>query len=420
MTSLMMTRRILLAVTLLSLAYPAFANAADAEPAAWPQFRGPSASGIAIGKPPPIEFDVEKGKNVRWKTEVPGLGLSSPVIWGDRLFLTTAVSDDGGQPLKPGLYGDPTSANDRGKLSWKVLCFDTRAGKQLWERTARHAMPQIKRHPKSSHANPSCCTDGKRVLAFFGSEGLYCYDMEGKPLWEKSFGLLDSGAYMEPAAQWGFASSPVLFEGKVVLLADVQEAQKKSFLAVFDAADGKEIWKTERHDLPTWGTPTVYREPGTGGRTLVLVNGCREAAGYDFATGKRLWTIGNGGDVPVPTPVIAHGLVFLTSAHGKQSPIYAVKAASAEGDLNAKAGVDSPHVAWQIRTGGNYMQTPIVVDDYLYCCRDNGVMTCFEARTGKLMYRERLQGQGFTASAVAAGDRIYFTAENGQINVVQA
>lgn len=394
---------------------PAGAGPSDGN---WPQFRGPSASGVAAGKVPPAEWDVAAGTNVRWTADVPGLGLSSPVTWGDRLFVTTAVGDEP-QALKPGLYGNPAPAVDKGEVAWKVFCLDKRTGKTLWEQTARKGVPQVKRHPKSSHANPTCCTDGKRVVAFFGSEGLYCYDPDGRPLWAKDFGLLDSGAFMAPTAQWGFASSPVLHDGKLVVLADVQEKQKKSFLAVLDAADGNEVWRTARTDLPTWGTPTVYREPGDGGRTMVFVNGYREAAGYDLATGKKLWTLGVNGDVPVPTPVVAHGLVFLTSAHGPQSPVTAVKL-SAEGDLTAKPGQDpSPHVAWSVRQGGNYMQTPLVVGDLLYCFRDNGVLTCYDARTGKQHYRQRLEGLGFTASGVAAGDRLYFPSEDGRVHVVR-
>ena len=153
----------------------------------------------------------------------------------------------------------------------------------------------------------------------------------------------------------------------------------------------------------------------------MLVNGNKEMAGYDFATGKRLWTLSGAGDVPVPTPVVAHGLVFLHSAHGPLSPVYAVRL-SAEGDLTPAKGQEpaGPHVAWSVRNGGNYMQTPIVVGDYLYGCRDNGILTCWEAKTGKQLYRTRLNGLAFTASAVSSGGRLYFTAEDGQVQVVQA
>lgn len=277
-------------------------------------------------------------------------------------------------------------------------------------------MPEVKRHPKSSHANPSVAVDGKRVVAFFGSEGLYCYDLDGKPIWQKDFGVLESAFFVAPDAQWGFASSPVLYEDKVIVQVDVL---KNSFVAALDAKDGNELWRTPRNDVPTWSTPTVHRDETTG-RTQVLCNGYKEIAGYDLQTGKKIWTLNGGGDIPTPTPIVAHDLIFVTSSHGPLSPIYAIKT-SAQGDISLEGGqTRNEHIAWSTPRGGNYMQTPIVVGDHLYACRDNGVLTCFEARTGMELYRERLEGLGFTASPVAAGDRLYFTSEDGQVLVVQA
>jgi outer membrane protein assembly factor BamB len=377
----------------------------------WPQFRGPHASGVSPNAGP-VQWDVKGSKNVRWKVPVPGLGHSSPVVWGDRIFLTTAVPvEPADQELKTGLYGDIGSVKESAEYRWLVLCFEKASGKQLWEREAHRGVPKVKRHPKSTHANPTAAVDGKRVVAFFGSEGLHCYDLEGKPLWKKDFGLLDSGFFIAPDAQWGFATSPVLFEDKVIVLADVQ---KDSFLAALGASDGEQVWRTPRTDVPTWGTPTVHRGAD---RTHVFVNGFKETAGYDFADGKKRWTMGKGGDIPVPTPVVAHDLVYITSAHGAYSPLYAIKL-SAEGDITLPRG--GAHVAWSVTRGGNYMQTPIVVGDELYACRDNGVLTCFDARTGKQHYRERLDGTGFTGSPVAAGDKLYFPGEDGRVHVIKA
>jgi outer membrane protein assembly factor BamB len=387
------------------------------QPAAdnWPQFRGPGASGVSA-TPGPLKWDVATSKNVRWKTAVPGLGHCSPVVWGDRVFLTTAIPlNQGDERLKTGLYGDIAPVNEQAEYRWLVLCFDKATGKKLWEREAHRGVPKVKRHPKSTHANSTPAVDSTRVVAFFGSEGLYCFDHDGQPKWNKDFGVLDSGFFAVPDAQWGFASSPVLFEDKLIVLADVQ---KDSFVAALDARDGSQVWRTPRSDVPTWGTPTVHR--ANDGTTQVLVNGYKEMAGYDFETGRRTWTMRNGGDIPVPTPIVAHDLIFLTSAHGPQSPIYAIRT-SAEGDVTLAARQTSgPHVAWSVLRGGNYMQTPIVVGDLLYACRDNGLLTCFTARTGKEHYRTRLDGNGFTASAVAAGDRIYFTSEDGHVHVIKA
>ena len=350
-----------------------------------------------------------------WKSPVAGLGLSSPVIWGNQIFITTAVSNADAQALKTGLYGDVAPVDERGVFSWKVICLDKRSGDIVWERIAHQGIPKIKRHPKSSHANPTCATDGKRLIAFFGSEGLYCYDLSGDLLWKNELGVLDSGFFLAPDAQWGFAASPILFEEKVIVQCDVQ---KGSFVAALDANDGKELWRTAREDVPTWSTPAVVRADG---RTQVVCNGFKQIAGYDLADGKLLWSTRGTGDIPVPTPVFAQGLIFITSAHGSGAPIYAVRP-GARGDISlAKNQTTNEHVTWSEARGGNYMQTPIALGDLLFACMDNGLLRCYDATTGKLNYRQRLGGStGFTASPVAAGDHLYFTAEDGQVYVVKS
>ena len=379
----------------------------------WPQFRGAGALGVSE-KAAPTEFDVPPNKNVLWQTPVPGLGLSSPVLHSGKIFITTAVSERYSQNLKTGLYGDIKPVDEPGPFQWKVLCLDQRTGKLLWDQTAHTGTPEVKRHPKSSHANPTCATDGKRLVAFFGSEGIFCYDLDGKLIWKKDFGLLDSGFFVAKDAQWGFASSPVLHDGKVIVQCDVQEG---SFVACLDANDGKEIWRAARQDVPTWSTPAVVTHEG---RTQVVCNGFKEIAGYDFATGKQLWTMKGLGDIPTPTPIFAHGLIFITSAHGPGAPLYAVKP-DATGDISLEKDQKSNEfVAWSEPRGGNYMQTPIVVGDLLFACMDNGLLRCYDAKTGTMHYRERLGGAtGFTASPVAVGNKLYFTAEDGQVYVVE-
>lgn len=387
-----------------------------APPPHWPSFRGPGAAGVAEGYAVPSAWNVEEGKGLRWKTPIPGLGHSSAIIWGDRVFVTTALSGKEKAELKVGLYGDIRPVEDDTVHRWLVYCLDRRTGKVVWERTAHTGVPKIKRHSKSTHANATMAADGQRVVAFFGSEGLFCYDLSGKLLWKKDLGLLDSGYFMVPQAQWGFASSPVLYDGKVLIQCDVQ---KDSFLAALDARDGRELWRTPRRDVPTWCTPAVV---SAGGRTQVVVNGYRHAGGYDLETGRELWKLSGGGDIPVPTPVFGHGLIFLTSAHGRAAPIYAVRP-SAGGDISLKEGETSnPSVAWSYQRDGAYMQTPLVYGDYLYVCRDNGVLTCFEARTGDRVYQERLgTGRtGFTASGVATDGKLYYASEEGEVHVLRA
>ncbi len=388
------------------------AAASFAADANWPQFRGPASSGVGTGSPP-AEWNVEAGKNIRWKTEIGGLGYSSPVIWGDKIFLTSSVPAAGESMQKLGLYGDIKPVEGEGTQSFEVYCLERKSGKILWQRTATSGSPKIKRHPKSTHANPTPATDGKHLVVFFGSEGLYTYDLNGKLLWKQDLGLLDSGFYMVPDAQWGFASSPIIHGGKVLIQADVQ---KNSFLAAFDVNTGKELWRTARKDVPTFSTPAIapYTAAGPKGQQIV-VNGWKQIAGYDPATGKELWTMTGGGDIPVPTPVSLDGLIIVTNAHGKGRPIFAIKT-DAAGDITGNTAA----LAWKQDNSGNYMETPLLTNGVGYFCLDNGVFTAYQLRTGEKLYQQRLGGgtTGFTSSPVAADGRLYLTNEDGHTYVL--
>jgi outer membrane protein assembly factor BamB len=390
-----------------TLALALLAMAAAAADANWPQFRGPSGNGVGTGTPP-SEWNVESETNILWKTAIPGLGHSSPVIWGDRIFLTSAVPASGEAQLKVGLYGDIVPVKNEPEQSYRVYCLDRKSGKILWERTATSGLPKVMRHPKGTHANPTAATDGKRVLAFFGSEGLYAYDLKGELLWKKDFGTLDAAFYLVPSAQWGFASSPVIFEDTVIIQADVL---KNSFLAALDVRTGKELWRTPRTDVPTFGTPAVVPYTAGGAKGWqVVANGWKHIAGYDLKTGKELWTLKGGGDIPVPTPVFQDGLVVITSAHGQARPIFAIRT-DAAGDLSANPSA----IAWTVERTGNYMQTPLLSGGLGYFCYDNGVLTVLQLATGEKLYQQRLGAgsTGFTSSPVAGGSQIYITSEDG-------
>jgi outer membrane protein assembly factor BamB len=240
--------------------------------------------------------------------------------------------------------------------------------------------------------------------------------MDGKKVWSKDFGRLDSGYYMVPAAQWGFASSPIIVGDKVIVECDVQ---KDSFLTCLSLPDGKEIWRTARDDVPTWSTPAYVESQG---RRQIVCNGCRRMAGYDFETGKELWWLQGGGDIPVPTPIHADGLIYIANAHGYAAPIFAIRA-DASGEITLKPGeVSGPSIPWAELKNGAYMQTPLVYRGQLYTCRDNGVLNVFDPATGKSIYRQRLGSgrTGFTASPVAADGKVYFTSEEGDVLVVAA
>jgi len=381
----------------------------------WPSFRGDHGSGVADGQFPPTSWDVEKGRNIRWKTPIPGLAHSSPIVWGDRVFVTTAVSGADKTEFKPGLYGAGTSAADVTKHSWRLYCLDKQSGKILWDRTAHEGVPKIKRHIKSSHANPTPASDGKHVVAYFASEGLFCYDLDGKLHWKQDLGLIDVGAFNDPDLQWGVASSPILYKNLVIIQCD---RHKDSFIAAFDLDNGKPAWRTPRDEIPSWATPTVCEDAA---RPELIVNGTKHICGYDPQTGRELWRLAGNSEITVPVPVVGSGLIFVTSGYRPIQPIYAIWP-GATGDITLKEGADSnERIAWSKQRGGPYMPSAIVYQGYYYTCSNSGMLNCYEARTGKQVYRQRLGGTGGTsASPVAADGKLYFTSEDGDIRVVKA
>jgi outer membrane protein assembly factor BamB len=381
----------------------------------WPQFRGREASGIGTGSPP-TKWDVSTGENVKWSVSIPGLAHSAPIIWGDRVFVTTATSDDGGRSeLTTGWQAaDGRSADDDDRKTWSVMCLDASSGRVIWSRDAHSGVPKSKRHPKSSHANCTPATDGKRVVAFFGSEGLFCYDMDGKLLWKRDLGLLVAGPSTQRELQWGFASSPIIHDNLVVVQCDCSNTK---FWATFNIETGNEVRRVVRDEDSTWSTPGVFIIED---RAQLVVNGYKHMGGYDLQTGEELWKLRALGDVPVPAPLYAHGLVYLTNAHGGPSPVYAIDPRS-RGDLTPSDDrQDAKGLVWWREKEGSYMPTPIVYGDNLYICNDRGVLTVFDAKTGKKLYKTRLDGGGanYTASAVAADGRLYFTSEDGDVHVV--
>ena len=382
----------------------------------WPQFRGHGGLGIGSGNPP-TEWDVQTQHNVLWKTPLPGLGHSAPIVCGDRVFVTTAVNADNDQPsVKTGWSGaGGASAKDTGEWTWQVLCLQLRTGKLLWTRDVHVGQPTIKRHLKASHANCTPATDGTYVVAFFGSEGLHCFDVAGRPVWKRKFGKLVSGPYDAPDLEWGFASSPVIHKGRVVLQCDCLNT---NFVAILDLKTGKEIRRIDRDgEVATWSTPLVVN---AAGRQQIVCNGYRQMAGYDWNTGARLWHLNGGGDVPVPTPLFANGLIYLTNGHGR-SPTYAIRP-EAVGDMTP-VGDDPARtgLAWWQPRSGSYMPTPLVVGKRLFTCGDNGRLEVRDAMTGALIYRQRVGtgSQTYSASAVAAGGCIYFVSERGQVTVIK-
>lgn len=380
----------------------------------WPSYRGYFSSGVLDNASLPEKFDFDKSENIRWKTDIPGMGISSPVIWGDRLFLTTAVSESDKAGFKPGLYGDVTPVSDSSVHEWKVFCINKNNGRIIWERTSYTGIPKIKRHPKSTHANSSAATDGQHVVAFFGSEGLYCYDINGKLLWQKNFGVLRSSFFIMKNAEWEFASSPVIHNGVVIIQCDVLE---NSFLAAYDVKTGKELWKSPRDEYPGWCTPNIYTNEG---KTYVAVNGFKHRGGYEFETGKEVWRMSGGGDIQIPTPITGNNLIYFNSAHGKSSPIMAVKT-SASGDITLKENETANQgVVWSQPRGGSYMHTMLLYRNLLYNVNWNGAINCIDPLTGKEVYNAKLGGaKSFIASPVASDGRIYIVDEEGTVYIIR-
>jgi outer membrane protein assembly factor BamB len=380
----------------------------------WPGYRGYMASGVLDNANLPETFDFEKMENVRWKINIPGMGISSPAIWGNKLFITTAVSESDKAGFKPGLYGDVTPVNDSSVHEWKVICINKNNGRTIWERTSCKGVPKVKRHPKSTHANTSIATDGEHVVAFFGSEGLYCYDIKGKLLWEKKFGILRSAFFVMKKAEWEFASSPIIYKGVVIIQCDVLE---NSFLAAYDVKTGNELWKSERDEYPGWCTPNIY---SYNGQTYIAVNGFKHRGGYDFETGKEVWKMSGGGDIQIPTPIVGNNLIYFNSAHGRSSPIIAVKT-SATGDITLKGDETSnAGVQWSLPRNGSYMHTMLLYKNLLYNVNWNGTINCLDPLTGKEIFNAKLGStKSFIASPVASDGRIYIVDEEGTIYIIR-
>jgi len=384
----------------------------------WPGFRGPGAQGVAEGYPTRADWNADaaagKPSGVLWRIELPGLGHSSPIVWGDNIFVATAVRLSGKAPLRIGYYGDVKAAPDNDEQKWMILCLDKKSGKRRWERVVRTSKPATERHEKSTHANTTLVTDGRRLVAFFGSEGLYCFDLKGKLLWSKDLGVINNSWR---GIGWGYSSSPALYQDRIALLCD---DPKNPFLAAFNLSDGKELWRTPRKGdcEGSWGTPLIHND---GARTQVITNGWPFIVSYDLETGKELWRLRGGGDIPIPTPFVADGLIVISNAHGGKAPLFAVRP-SAEGDISLKEGsASNDSVVWSVPNGGSYISTPVVYRGHIYLANYNGLVRCFDFKTGQKVYEERLGTDATCSSSLVAADgKIYCPVEQGSVHVIKA
>lgn len=373
----------------------------------WPQFRGADASGIVKGNTLPAKWS--STENVAWKKNLPGEAWSSPIVWGKKIFLTNFISNEKVTAPRKGFYAPRQTKKPNGECSWMVLCLDSESGKMIWEKTAHKGIPQHTVHVKGSFASETPVTDGEHVYAYFGNVGLFCYDMNGKQLWSKKFDVVPT------TMGWGLGSSPTLYKDRIYILND---NRKESWLLALNKKTGREIWKVQRQEKGSWATPYIWENSK---RTEIITCAPGKARSYSL-DGKLLWEIRKMSSICVPTPVAAHGMLYINSGYefgGGARPVYAIRP-GAEGDISLKAGEkNNEFIAWYQPRGGSYHPSTLVHGDYAYVLYSAGSIACFDAKTGKQLYKERLGGV-FTASPWADKDKIYCLNEAGETFVVKA
>ncbi len=403
-----LVRRITLALVALTVAglsiFSATASAGN-----WPQWRGPDGSGISNEKNLPSEWAPDK--NIKWKTSIDGRAHSSPIVWGNRVFLTTAIegAEVPGAKAAKHMLGDkeyvhPDAIGANHKQTFKVLCLDRDTGKILWQTTAWEGTPYDDRHRKSSYAASTPTTDGKLVYAYFGTEGLYAYDFKGKLAWKAQVGNIATLGL-------GTATSPILYENLVILQCD-EDNGETSFIVALDKKTGKEVWKTPRKIQVSWSTPVLVR---TATRAELITSGTETIIAYDPATGKELWRHKGVESNAIPSPVANNEMAYFVAGFPAKIA-YAIRLGQ-NGDLTG-----TPNMTWKYEKGTAYVPSPILYGDYLYLTTDRGILTCIDAKTGEVKYEGgRIPIPAtFTASPVAFEGKILMTSEDGDTFMIKA
>ena len=403
------------------LAIAGFAAEADH----WPHFRGPTMNAV-VADNPDLPETWSQTEHVEWATDIPGLGWSSPVVWGTRVFLTTVTAVGEFEQPKPGLYA-PRGRPEPPPLDheWLVYCLDLETGDVLWRRSVNAGRPSFPRHMKNTYASETPTTDGERVYVRFGELGLYTFDMDGNEVWRLEI------PDRQTRSDWGSASSPVLHEDMLIIVYDNEE---ESWIAALDKRTGREIWRTERDEVSSWATPYIWQHEQ---RTEIVTSGTQGVRSYDL-DGTLLWEIHGMSGLTIPTPFAKHGLLYISSGYpgGGLRPVYVVKP-GASGDISLWSEDDmrtglssgfpgtrasSDDVAWAYPLLGTYNTSALVYGDYYYTLLDRGFLVAHDARTGEEVYgRKRLEiGNGFTASPWAYNGRIFLLSEDGETFVVKA
>jgi outer membrane protein assembly factor BamB len=399
-----MRRTLALTTVLLSAA----AAGADSH---WPQFRGAQSLGVSEATGLPDVWDTST--HVAWKADVPGRAWSSPIVWGDRVFVTSVIDEGKTEAARKGLYfGGERAKPPASTHRWMVYCLDWETGKVRWERLAHQGVPSSPRHIKNSYASETPVTDGERVYAYFGNVGVFCYDLDGKELWSKNLGTY------KMALNWGTASSPVLYKDRLYI---VDDNEQQSFLVALDKRTGKEVWRVPRDEKSNWATPYVWENEQ---RTEIVTPGSRKVRSYDL-NGKLLWELTGMSSITIPTPFSKFGLLYVGSGYilSKQRPLYAIRP-GASGDISlAKDQTHDRYIAWCQPQAAPYNPSPLVYGDHVYVLRDRGFLDCYDARTGKVVYKDQRLGGGanaFTSSPWAYDGKVFCLSEDGDTFVVQA
>ncbi len=375
----------------------------------WPQWRGPESSGVAPESN--LGSRWSETENIVWKKALPGRGHSSPIIWGNRVFLTTAIEgpvvEGASAPehlINGKLWKHPDSVGADRQYTLKLLALDASNGKLVWERIAYEGTIFDDRHRRNTYATPTPVTDGKLVYAYFGTEGLYAYDFSGKPQWKYSPGKI-------PTLGMGVGTSPVLYGNLLILQCD-RELGEDSFIVALNKNTGKEVWKTPRKVQVSWSTPVIVRGPG---RDELVTSGNEWIIAYDPRTGKELWRTKGLESNAIPTPVVGHGLVIVSAGFPKKK-VVAIRPGGV-GDITG-----TPHIVWSYDRGTAYVPSPVLYGDHLYLISDNGILTCLDARTGQVLYANgRVPVPAtFMASLVAVDGKILQFSEDGDTFVVKA
>ena len=374
----------------------------------WGQWRGPAATGVSPDGNPPVEWS--ETKNVRWKIEIPGKGYGTPVVWEDQIFVLTAVP--AGEQAAPAPEPEPQEGDERRRRpkitpsmqKFVVMAFDRRDGSILWERTAREELPHEGTHPDGSWASASAITDGEHVYAYFGSHGLYGFDLKGNLVWE-----IDLGD-MKTRRGFGEGSSPALHGDKLVVNWDHEE---QSFIVALDKMTGKEVWRKKRDEITSWSTPLIVEH---GGKAQVVTSATNRIRSYDLQTGEIVWEAGGMTVNTIPTPVAADGMVFATSGF-RGSALLAINLADAKGDIDG-----SKAVVWTYDRDTPYVPSPLLYKDTIYFFKVNsGILSSFNAKTGEPYYGPQRLGDVMNvyASPVAAQDRVYIAGRGGTTLVIR-